>query len=77
VSYLSGTKADRSFNDKLLIKMEAWAKGKNPWISWPNSDPQARNKPFVRVRANSIWGDPRIGWFFVGKKEKGKVEIED
>ena len=40
--------------DKALNKLEAWRKGKNPWITVPGP---SSNKPFVKVRANSVYGD--------------------
>lgn len=40
--------------DKALNKLEAWRKGKNPWITVPGT---ASNKPFVKVRANHVYGD--------------------
>ena len=40
--------------NKALNKLEAWRKGKNPWITVPGT---ASNKPFVKVRANNLYGD--------------------
>lgn len=40
--------------DKALNKLEAWRKGQNPWITVPGT---ASNKPFVKVRANNLYGD--------------------
>jgi hypothetical protein len=40
--------------DKALNKIEAWRKGKNPWITVPGP---SSNKPFVKVRANNVYGD--------------------
>lgn len=52
-------KRDRSVIEKMTIKQKAWLKGQNPWVTVPNDNTAATNKRFVRVRANSIWGDPR------------------
>ena len=41
---------------KLLNKTRAWAKGQNPWVTIETNQ---SNKKFVRVKANSLWGDPR------------------
>jgi hypothetical protein len=35
--------------DKALNKLAAWKKGRNPWISVDG----------LRIRANSLYGDPR------------------
>ena len=40
--------------EKALNKIEAWRQGKNPWITVPGT---ASNKPFVKVRANNLYGD--------------------
>lgn len=48
----------RSLLDKELMKMDAWKKGKNPWLTVPNPT-KGTNQPYIKVRANSYWGDPR------------------
>jgi hypothetical protein len=52
-------KRDRSVIDKMVIKQKAWLKGQNPWITVRNENTAQTNKQFVRVRAESVWGDPR------------------
>lgn len=42
--------------DKGLNKLLAWRAGKNPWITVSNPE---RNKPWIRVRANDYYGDPK------------------
>lgn len=58
---LKGMKRDRSEGDKLMNKLNAWMKGKNPWITFEK--PAQKNQPlrerFYRVKANDVWGDPR------------------
>ena len=44
--------------DKYLHKVDAWRAGKNPWITIENKKGDT-NKPFIRVSANSLWGDPK------------------
>lgn len=46
----------RSELEKGLNKLAAWKAGKNPWVTVPGP---ATNMRFVRVRANTVWGDPR------------------
>jgi len=41
---------------KALHKLDAWKKGKNPWITVPGT---ASNARFIKVRANSLYGDPK------------------
>jgi len=47
---------NRSITDKLLNKANAWLAGKNPWITIAGPSP---DKLFVRVRANTLYGDPK------------------
>lgn len=55
-SVVKAVRKDRPETEKALHKLDAWRKGKNPWITikGPSS-----NMPFVRVRANTQWGDPK------------------
>ncbi len=49
-------KRERPELEKGLLKLAAWKAGKNPWITVPGP---SKNMAFVRVRENTIWGDPR------------------
>lgn len=42
--------------DKAIHKIEAWRAGKNPWITVPGP---SKKEAWVKVRANSLYGDPR------------------
>ena len=55
--------------DKALNKLKAWKKGLNPWITIPTA---SKKEPFVRVRANAYYGDPKkIGQgIFQGAKDE-------
>jgi hypothetical protein len=46
----------RSEGEKAYNKLKAWKKGQNPWITvaGPSSD-----KCFIKVRANTVYGDPK------------------
>lgn len=46
----------RSDGDIAANKYNAWRKGQNPWVTVPGTQ---TNKRFVRVRANTVWGDPK------------------
>jgi hypothetical protein len=58
-SDLKVTQRERSYTDNMVNINSAWEKGQNPWLTVPNSDPSITNKKMVRVRTNSVWGDPR------------------
>ena len=60
----------RSAGEKLVHKTDAWLAGKNPWITVPGP---SSNMLFVRVRANTLYGDPKHARFaniFRGKGEE-------
>jgi hypothetical protein len=42
--------------DRALNKLKAWREGKNPWITIPGP---SKNMPFIKVRANSYYGNPK------------------
>jgi hypothetical protein len=49
-------RADKSPLEKAMNKLNAWKKGQNPWVTVPGTQSNMR---FIRVRANTAWGDPR------------------
>lgn len=59
-------KRDRTALDKWMLKQKAWLKGKNPWITVANENKADTKRKFVRVRAETLWGDPRKGFMFGG-----------
>ena len=63
---------DRPRTDYWLNKLDAWAKGQNPWITVKNEDGQT-NRPFKRVRATDVWGKNRKPHNIFFKKEKKNV----
>lgn len=44
--------------DRAFDKLTAWQKGKNPWVS-VDTMVKGSNKRFIRVKANTLWGDPK------------------
>jgi hypothetical protein len=52
-------KRDRTVVEKMTIKQKSWLKGQNPWLTVPNPNTADTKARFIRVRANSEWGDPR------------------
>ena len=41
-----------------LNKQEAFKQGKNVMLTIPNPNKTERNKPFIRVNAKEVWGNP-------------------
>lgn len=62
-------KRDRTSVEKYAILQKAWLKGKNPWVTIPNPNTADTKARFVRVRAETEWGDPRKGFMLGGSKE--------
>jgi len=62
-------KRDRTVIEKWQIKQKAWLKGLNPWIVVPNGNTSDTRARFVRVRAETEWGDPRKGFMFGPAKD--------
>lgn len=57
-------KRERTAVDYWTIKQKAWLAGKNPWIRVPNGNTTDTRARYVRVRAETEWGDPRKGFMF-------------
>lgn len=58
-SVCKAVKRNRTVIDYWMIKQRAWLKGQNPWIVVPNGNTSDTRARFVRVRAETEWGDPR------------------
>lgn len=46
----------------IINKREAWAKGKRVMLTVPNSGANNKKTPFIRVKADEVWGhykDPK------------------
>lgn len=56
---VAAVRRDKPAIEKHLNKLAAWRAGKNPWITvaGPSS-----NMPFIRVRANSLYGNPKTAF---------------
>ena len=44
---------------RMINQREAWAAGKNVMLTIPNPSKSETNKPFIRVNAWEVWGNPR------------------
>jgi hypothetical protein len=60
--------------DRKAHKTAAWLKGLNPWITIENPTKQT-NKLFIKVRADDLYGNPKLQRFSM-LKDKGKAETE-
>lgn len=65
-SLAKSVRNERTALDKWMLKQKAWLKGKNPWITVANENKADTKRKFVRVRAETLWGDPRKGFMFGG-----------
>lgn len=55
-STLALVRRERDGIEKAFNKLNAWRKGLNPWITVTGP---GKHMAQIRVRANSVWGDPR------------------
>lgn len=62
-------KRDRTVVENWRIKQKAWLQGLNPWIAVPNGNTSDTRARYVRVRANTEWGDPRKGYMQGSSKD--------
>lgn len=72
-SLTNSLRKDRSDTTKLEHKQNAWKRGKNPWIVTPNLNTNEKHKPFIRVKANDLWGKPVTGFSFQSLKKTEEV----
>jgi hypothetical protein len=71
-SVVGGVRGARASVDPITKEMNllaCWRAGKNPWITIPGTTSNAR---FVRVRANTVYGDPKSAMKFSFNKVAGE-----
>ena len=71
-SVVGGVRGARASVDPITKEMNllaCWRAGKNPWITVPGT---ASNARFVRVRANTLYGDPKSAMKFSFNKAAGE-----
>jgi hypothetical protein len=56
-----GSRVETTYLDKMLNKLTAWQKGKNPWVTVSVAGKD------VSMRANAAWGDPRRRYNIYGR----------
>ena len=58
-SLLRAARAEKTVAEKMVNLVNSWKKLQNPWVTIANPDRNVTNKPFIKVRAEHLWGDPR------------------
>jgi hypothetical protein len=53
----------RSAVEKMLNKQKAWKAGRKVNLLVPNLGADAKKRPFIKVSANEVWGDPKRNRF--------------
>ena len=53
----------RSEVEKMLNKQKAWKAGRKVNLVVPNLGADAKKRPFIKVNANEVWGDPKRSRF--------------
>ena len=69
-STLKAARRDVTEVTRALHKLDAWKKGKNPRITVPGTQTNAR---FIKVRANSLYGNPKTA---TANLFSGKVDAQ-
>lgn len=73
-STLKLVRNSRTELEKELNKAKAWRKNLNPWITVKNTQ-SGTNRPYYKVRANDVMGDPRkAGANIYGARKEGNNE---
>ena len=52
-------KDSRERGEKEINIQSAWLKGKNPWVTISNPNKEQKDRLFIRVKSNDIWGSPK------------------
>ena len=55
---LNAMRNETTLLQRTLYKVDAWKAGKNPWVTVPNKGGDQAKMPYVRVKANTYWGNP-------------------
>jgi hypothetical protein len=58
-STLAGMREGRDPSEKVINIQKAWLANKNPWVTIENPNKEQKDKLFIRVRANELWGNPK------------------
>lgn len=58
-STLAGMRKERDPSEKVINIQKAWLANRNPWVTIENPNKEQKDKRFIRVRANDLWGSPK------------------
>jgi hypothetical protein len=56
---LNAVRRDVTPSQKAEHIMNAYLKGRNPWLTVPNPNTNETNKRFIRVKSEDLWGNPK------------------
>ena len=56
---LNGVRRNVTPSQKAEHIMNAYLKGRNPWLTVPNPNTNETNKRFIRVKSEDLWGNPK------------------
>lgn len=56
---LNAVRRDVTPSQKMEHIMDAYLKGRNPWLTVPNPNTNETNKKFIRVKSEDLWGNPK------------------
>jgi len=69
---LNAVRRDVTPSQKAEHIMNAYLKGRNPWLTVPNSNTNETNKRFIRVKSEDLWGNPKHRGFRLGAGGTGE-----
>jgi hypothetical protein len=52
--------SSKELSNKVENIQSAYWKGQNPWVTIDNPNREETNKRKIRVKANVLWGDPKV-----------------
>lgn len=55
-SLLKAVKLAMTPSEKMENIVDAYSKGKNPWVTVANPNTAEKNKPLIRVKTEDVWG---------------------
>ena len=58
-SLLKAVKLAKTSSEKMENIVDAYSKGKNPWVIVANPNTAEKNKPFIRVKTEDVWGSAK------------------
>lgn len=69
---LNAVRRDVTPSQKMEHIMDAYLKGRNPWLTVPNPNTNETNKKFIRVKSEDLWGNPKNRGFRLAAGASGE-----